>query len=94
MSEFKGTKEDWIKDRAIIKIGVVTYTPECNVEDFDNNEHFKRVTEVEAEANALLIIKAQQMLEMLQSVSKIKTTLDLIQYKLKAEQLIKEATEL
>ncbi len=91
MSEFKGTKGKWnVKNIAYDKQwidvssekGIIARTFYGNMEPI--------VTDKESEANALLISKATEMLEMLKDV---KDYLGSDKRK-EVEQLIKEATEL
>ena len=97
MSEFKGTKGKWkIKD---IKSTLET---EINSSEYRiakvkhyKGKNFNDPIEKEAKANALLISKAPEMLEMLNEISKsgIGYPNSKINYVI-IRQLIKEATEL
>ena len=88
--EFKGTKGKWNADKnttfggknSIIVSDEKGVIINLDAASFDSDE--------EMEANALLISKAPEMLEMLIEVLENKSDID---YK-KVEQLIKEATEL
>ena len=98
MSEFKGTKGKWkIKD---IKSTLET---EINSSEYRiaevkhyKGKNFNDPIEKEAKANALLISKAPEMLEMIQSLIEAKNNgndWDSEELFIKAEVLIKESTE-
>jgi type II secretory pathway component GspD/PulD (secretin) len=96
MSEFKGTKEKWVKDiterrnkiivrignRRVIELGTLN-NGDCNVPS---------CCKTEEHANALLISKAPEMLEMLKKILNNSDVPNVIYDE--AKQLIKEATEL
>ena len=97
--EFKGTKGNWI----IATNNVNVWADNTKVANCDNNSQasmYRIKNEEEMEANALLISKAPEMLEMLEKFYLMcsKNTYPLeeeLKYmSKKAEQLIKEATEL
>jgi len=82
MTNFKGTKGKWVFDKTPEKYELKHIV-------FDDNQ-FAVVQGKDREANALLISKAPEMLEMLEEVKSY------LSYNLrsKVDQLIKEATEL
>lgn len=94
MSEFKGTKGKWVVNkyedyRSLIGLRVKT----------DNENVFDTLLsgyiDEEQEANALLISKAPEMLEMLEELTSANPNHDGFQEKrLRAINLIKQATEL
>ena len=92
--EFKGTKGEWKTDTYTSENGRET-TIVCNLdynsERTDIHIRFSAIEETEKEtnrANALLISKSPEMLEMLERVLTAKFTTEEI------KQLIKEATDL
>jgi hypothetical protein len=94
MMEFKGTKGEWKTDTYTSENGRET-TIVCNLdynsERTDIHIRFSAIEETEKEtnrANALLISKSPEMLEMLERVLTAKFTTEEI------KQLIKEATDL
>ena len=92
--EFKGTKGQWYIDTELesvneygMKVRVISSDYGEELADvFGNNE--------EEEANALLISKAPEMLEMLERARKMLLFVDVDTLANEIEQLIKEATEL
>jgi hypothetical protein len=101
--EFKGTKEKWFIDNE--ESHIMTNGIYCNVISTEKTISLADVygDDEEAQANALLISKAPEMLEMLQSVLKLqkenygngmKTHVAMITKSKEIEQLIKEATEI
>jgi hypothetical protein len=98
--EFKGTKGKWKESSSNVKgILISVKNPNrdiCTVWQYDNDFLETR----EAKANALLISKAPEMLEMLKELKGVfdKYSVDFesefFKYKQPLEQLIKEATEI
>jgi hypothetical protein len=92
MSEFKGTKGKWFKMNASrISVPFIIFN--------ENDETIFHCYREEAEANALLISKAPEMLEMLKwFTNEFKDVYhqgtEINDMVLQAKQLIKEATEL
>jgi hypothetical protein len=88
--EFKGTKGKWEIYWDIQYPDILISTDEANIATVDSWD-YDTTYEEESKANALLISKAPEMLEMLKKIHK--TTLD-EDIKCQVELLIKEATEL
>jgi hypothetical protein len=92
--EFRGTREIWEKDIYTSENGretIIVRNIDYNGNRTDIHIRFSAIDETEKEtnrANALLISKAPEMLEMLERVLTAKFTTSEI------KQLIKEATEL
>lgn len=94
MSKFRGTKGKWYKDvtkknRIIVRLGEskiielgTIYSDDCN---------HPACCKTEEHANALLISKAPEMLEMLNTINECRTDFDRWG---EIAQLIKEATDL
>lgn len=79
--EFKGTKGKWVLNNHVIE----SYLGNDIAEVWDSNDE-------ENQANALLISKAPEMLELLQSL--VSSEMTPLAIRKQAKQLIKEATEL
>ena len=93
MSEFKGTKGKWvigINDDQTVLTDNGAYRP--------NAMQITRSTKIELKANALLISKAPEMLVMLEEclniVGDVPLGVEMTEWHKKAQQLIKEATEI
>ncbi len=91
--EFKGTKGKWYYDKEKSKVRKEDGNTLC-VCYYSNI-----INKEECEPNALLISKAPEMLEMLKELCNVilcyeQQTASISNNKLKAEQLIKEATEI
>jgi hypothetical protein len=92
--EFRGTKGEWITETFTSENGretTIVCNTDYNSERTDIHIRFSAIEETEKEtnkANALLISKSPEMLEMLERVLTAKFTTAEI------KQLIKEATEL
>ena len=87
MSEFKGTKTEWELLKGTSLLGVQIGKTIFGISNINE----------ETKANALLISKAPEMLEMIQSLIEAKNNgndWDSEELFIKAEVLIKEATEL
>lgn len=105
MSEFKGTKAPWEARISQLGIDVIQQGTGFGIIDFGTNEDLRKADysfEV-AEANAKLISKAPEMLEMLETmkkelywcINKLQEYGEEVDFQTIAEvnQLIKEATE-
>ncbi len=101
MSEFKGTKEKWVISTGVLtsdNLEHVIITPQEQIKErkgyravcsISPLEHFDK----EDQANALLISKAPEMLEMLKDILDCYNSGD-VYHEYKIKQLIKEATEI
>jgi hypothetical protein len=100
MSEFKGTKEPWVyevtkKNKIVVKIGLKgNFIQLGTIYDDDCNN--AKCCKIEEHANALLISKAPEMLEMLKELCNDTETWSHLfpSQQEKIEQLIKEATKI
>lgn len=96
--ETKFTKGKWKEDLGIDLLGnndelmqIIVFSKEVNTH---NIAHVFGLSQEEVMANALLISKAVEMLEMLKKLVPILRQRNLYETALKTEQLIKEATEI
>jgi hypothetical protein len=95
MSEFKGTKEPWVyevtkKNKIVVKIGLKgNFIQLGTIYDDDCNN--AKCCKIEEHANALLISKAPEMLEMLKIYQQLTDSKQIYE---EIQQLIKSATEL
>lgn len=101
MSEFKGTKGKWSINTYLYNKGIDTYLPiQSDIKDrtWIAEAKWKHVNKEmsleEYEANALLISKAPEMLEMLNKIAPILERYGEVEQHKELIQLIKEATEL
>lgn len=86
MSKFKGTKGKWIV-KSLDDTFIRSEENDCNIATLDGANFVYN----EIKANALLISKAPELLEMLNTINECRTDFDRWG---EIEQLIKEATEL
>lgn len=85
MSEFKGTKGQWFFESGL---GHATIYDDCDIDILDESDNTKE----QVKANALLISKAPEMLEMLIKCERIISDLEIDTNDI--QELIKSATEI
>lgn len=92
--EFKGTKGKWeIAGSEKTFVYALNESKDRNAFSFNINND-GRISLEEIQANALLISKAPEMLEMLQKVSVMCEHLKIVHVKNEIDKLIKQATEI